>query len=433
MAPLKVLIIGGGISGPALAYWLSRIGANITLIERSPQMRATGQQVDIRARGVPMMKKMGIEDAVRAASVHEPGTQLIDVHGRTKAFFPATQNGSGRQSFTSEYEILRGDLVRILYGLTEGRQNVKHLFSTTVDSFTQDEESNPNGKVHVSFRDGRKEDFDLVIGTDGSGSRTRKIMLGPEASDPRYPLGGHIGYFSVPSKAGDSDWATFCHLPGRVARIVGTRKDRPGLTRVYMLMHGRDAGLEAAYQSGRTTELRKAWADLYQGGGWECDRFTDALRHSPEADDFYCTPFEEVRLPKGSWSKGRVVLVGDSAHCQTAGGLGSTWGLVGSYILAGEIVTQYEKDKSLPTAAVVQAAQTYEEKFRPIATSTHGGTERVGFLLFPRSRPGIWLLHLFAKLAAHLRLDERVGMFGGETLKWQVPEYPALKTARIPV
>ena len=61
MASLKVLIIGGGIAGPALAHWLSRIGANVTLIERSPEMRASGQQVDLRAQGVPMMKKMGIE------------------------------------------------------------------------------------------------------------------------------------------------------------------------------------------------------------------------------------------------------------------------------------------------------------------------------------------------------------------------------------
>jgi 2-polyprenyl-6-methoxyphenol hydroxylase-like FAD-dependent oxidoreductase len=61
MAPLKVLIIGGGIAGPALVYWLSRISANITLIERSPSIRASGQQVDLRAQGVPMMKKMGIE------------------------------------------------------------------------------------------------------------------------------------------------------------------------------------------------------------------------------------------------------------------------------------------------------------------------------------------------------------------------------------
>ena len=431
MAPLKVLIIGGGIAGPALAHWLSRIGANITLIERSPNMRASGQQVDLRAQGVPMMKKMGIEAAVRAAAGHETGTQLIDLNGRTKVFFPAVQNGSGKQSFTSEYEIMRGDLVRILYGLTEKIANVKHLFNTTIDSFTQDEESDPNGKVHVSFQDGRKEDFDLVVGAEGTGSKTRSIMLGPDAPNPRYQIEGagkgYIGYFSVPSKPGDSDRGTFCHLPGsRVSRVVATRKDHPDLTRIYMLMHGTDAALDAAYKSGDLAELKRAWADLYQDGGWECGRFMEALRYAPEADDLYCTPFEEIHLPKGSWSKGRVVLVGDAAHSQTAEGFGTTWGLIGSYILAGEIASLYGKNRSLPTAVVVQGAKNYEEKFRPIAIAKHGTSQWIEYLTFPRSRLGIKLLHAFAGIAAHFRLDQGAGL-DGKTSEWQLPDYPELE------
>jgi 2-polyprenyl-6-methoxyphenol hydroxylase-like FAD-dependent oxidoreductase len=429
MTPLKVLIIGGGVAGPALAHWLSRIGANIniTLIERSPHMRASGQQVDLRAQGVPMMKKMGIEAAVRAAAVHEPGTQLIDLNGRTKAFFPAAQSGTGKQSITSEYEIMRGDLVGILNSLTEKRQNVQRLFNTTIDSFTQDEESEPNGKVHVSFQDGRKEDFDLVVGADGTGSKTRRMMLGPDAPDPRHSLGGYIGYFSIPSKPGDSDRGTFCHLGGsRVSRIIATRKDCPDLTRIYMLLRGKDAALEAACKSGNLAELKKALGDLYQDGGWECDRFMEGLRHAPEADDLYCTPFEEVRLPKGSWSKGRVVLVGDSAYSQTAEGFGCTWGLIGSYILAGEIATLFEKDRSSPTAAVVQGAKNYEEKFRSVATAKHESPQWFEALMFPRSSFGISLLHLFARVAASFRLDEGIGL-DGKTSKWELPDYPVLE------
>src|ERR1700760_3856821 len=109
MAPLKVLIIGGGVAGPALAHWLSRIEADVTLIERSSDIRASGQQIDLRAQGVPLMGKMGIEAAVRAVTVHESGTQLIDINGKTKAFFPAAEAGSAKQSFTSEFEIMRGD------------------------------------------------------------------------------------------------------------------------------------------------------------------------------------------------------------------------------------------------------------------------------------------------------------------------------------
>ncbi|KAF5004301.1 hypothetical protein FDECE_9211 [Fusarium decemcellulare] len=427
MAPLKVLIVGGGIAGPALAHWLSRIGANITLIERSPNIRAYGQQLDLRAQGVPTMKKLGIENAVRAACVHESGTQLVDLKGQTQAFFPAGPSESGKQGITSEFEIMRGDLVKILYGLTEKRQNVQHLFNTTVESFTQDDESDPDGKVHVNFHDGRKEDFDLVVGADGTGSRTRKFMLGPDAPDPRHSQGAYIGFFSAPSQPHDPDRFTFCHLPGsKMGRWIGTRKDRPEVTRVYMNMRGTDAALEAAHKSGNLAELKKAWADIYQGSGWECDRFMEALRHAPEADDLYSTPMQEVRLPKGSWSKGRIVLVGDAAHSQTANGLGTTWGLVGSYILAGEIATLYKKDTSSPTAAVMQGAKNYEEIFRPISTATHEQSSWGESLFSPRSRLGIWCLHRVAGVIASLKINPGAGL-DSKTSSWKLPDYPELE------
>lgn len=424
---MRVLIVGGGIAGPALAHWLSRVGANITLIERSPSIRAYGQQLDLRAQGVPLMKRMCIEGAVRAVTVHESGTQLIDLEGQAKAFFPAAPSGTGKQSFTSEYEIMRGDFVRILYGLTEKRDNVQHLFSTTIDSLTQDPEDDPTGKVHVGFHDGHKGDYDLVVAADGTGSKTRKLMLGPDAPEPRHRLGGNIGFFSIPSKPGDSDRMTLCHLPGpKVSRIIGTRKDCPELTRVYMQMRGHCPALDAVHKSGGLAELKKAWGDLYQGGGWECDRFMKALRDAPEADDLYSTPLEEVRLPEGSWSKGRVVLLGDAAHSQTANGFGCTFALIGAYVLAGEIATLYRKDMLSPAAAVIQGAKNYEKKYRVIATSKYGGNQWIKSIISPRTNLGIWCLHSFARAVSYFQFDQGAGL-DAKTSAWRLPDYPELE------
>ncbi|KAF4443969.1 hypothetical protein F53441_11287 [Fusarium austroafricanum] len=414
MAPLKVLVVGGGIAGPSVAHWLSRTGADITLIERAPKARITGQQLDLRHQGVTVMKKMGIEEAIRAKVVHEVGTQLIDTNGNTKAFFPTIRTNTGKQSVTTEFEIMRGDLVRILLGLTEKSNNVQHRFGTTVTSLTQDDESDPNGKVHVAFNDGRKDDFDLVVAADGAGSRTRQLMLGPDAPDPRHHLGGYIGFFSTISKPQDTNRFTFCHLPG--SRWISTRKDCPEMTRVYMMTQAKNEDLAAAHKSGKLEDLKKAWSDLFADGAWESGRFMDALKNSPEADDLYSTPCYETRLPPGSWSKGRVVAIGDAAHAHAANGFGTTWGIVGSYVLAGEVAT----------TGVVQGVKRYEEIFRPIATSMHGDQSEFAKTLFaPKTGFGVWMLHSMARVASWFQLDQGLGL-DAKTAKWQVPEYPAL-------
>lgn len=106
MAALKVLISGGGISGPALAFWLSKLGHDVTIVERFSCLRASGQQVDLRGHGIQTLKRMGLERAFRSKAVNETGLQFVDSSGRQKAFFPVNRTGSGLQSLTTDFEIM---------------------------------------------------------------------------------------------------------------------------------------------------------------------------------------------------------------------------------------------------------------------------------------------------------------------------------------
>lgn len=68
MSNLNVLVVGASIAGPAAAYWLAKAGAHVTVIERFPYLRTSGQNVDIRSCGVTIMRKIpGMEETVRAA------------------------------------------------------------------------------------------------------------------------------------------------------------------------------------------------------------------------------------------------------------------------------------------------------------------------------------------------------------------------------
>jgi len=45
MPQLKILISGAGVAGSTLAYWLSKQGHQVTIIERSPLLRTGGLQI----------------------------------------------------------------------------------------------------------------------------------------------------------------------------------------------------------------------------------------------------------------------------------------------------------------------------------------------------------------------------------------------------
>jgi len=64
----SVLISGASIAGPALASWLHRYGFEVTVIERAAELRPGGQNVDVRGAGREVARRMGLEDAIRAAT-----------------------------------------------------------------------------------------------------------------------------------------------------------------------------------------------------------------------------------------------------------------------------------------------------------------------------------------------------------------------------
>jgi 2-polyprenyl-6-methoxyphenol hydroxylase-like FAD-dependent oxidoreductase len=58
MAKPTVLIVGASIAGPTAAYWFVKAGFKVTIIERFPHLRTSGQNVDIRTSGVTVMRRM---------------------------------------------------------------------------------------------------------------------------------------------------------------------------------------------------------------------------------------------------------------------------------------------------------------------------------------------------------------------------------------
>jgi len=307
----SVLVSGASVAGPTTASWLARAGCDVTVVERSPDLRDEGQNIDVRGAAREVLRRMGLEEAALAAGTGEQGTVFLGEGGRELARFPAsTDDTSGP---TAELEILRGRLGQLLFEHT--RDDVAYRFGDQITALEQD----PDG-VDVTFLSGTQERYDLVVLADGVNSRSRDLVL-PDA--PRRYLGMVIAYLTIPRTEEDTDWWRW-YVAGR-GRGVNLRPDDVGTTRAMLNLMTDVRGIDALDRPAQVTLLRRAFADA----GWQTDRVLDQLDDAP----MYLEDLSQVHLDR--WSVGRVVLTGDAAWCATpVSGIGTTLALSGAYTLA---------------------------------------------------------------------------------------------------
>ncbi|GAA3339252.1 FAD-dependent monooxygenase [Amorphoplanes nipponensis] len=307
---MRVLISGGGIAGPALAFWLARHGIGATIVERAPAPRPGGQTVDIRGAARTVVDRMGLREAIRARQVDERGVALVDGAGRRLAELPADLFGG--DGIVAETEILRGDLADVLRA--HAGPGVEHRYGDRLVALAQD----PHG-VDVRFASGRTERFDVVVGADGVHSGVRELAFGPEREFVRH-LGAYTGWFSVPDPGDLDHWFLMHNAPG--GRVAGLRPARDGA-----------AMASLTFTSPPRPVTRELLAERMAGVGWRVPALLAGLR---EAGDCYLDAVSRVRVRR--WARGRVVLLGDAGYCGSPlAGQGTSLALVGAYVLAGEL------------------------------------------------------------------------------------------------
>ncbi len=314
---IRVLVAGASIAGPALAYWLRRRGAEVTVVERAPALRPGGQAVDARGVAKEVIRRMGLDAAVRAACTETAGAYTVDVDGNVLETYRADDDGG--DGYISEIEILRGDLSRVLYDAT--RDDVEYIFGDRIAEFAQDADG-----VEVAFAGGDRRRFDLVVGADGLHSALRAMVFGPHERFVRH-LGHVLAFYSVPNEFGLDRWLIDYQESGRSAGL------RPiqDATRAMAMFSFPAADLDVDYRDVEAQKrlLRERMAGL----GWLAPRI---LAHLDDTPDFYLDQVAQVVMDR--WSSGRVGLLGDAAFSSSPmSGQGTGLALVGAYLLAGEL------------------------------------------------------------------------------------------------
>jgi 2-polyprenyl-6-methoxyphenol hydroxylase-like FAD-dependent oxidoreductase len=312
--PFNILICGGGIAGPSLAFWLTRHGHDVTIIEQAPELRTGGQAVDFRGPALTVLEKMGLLDEVKAGATSMGPLVLVDGRGREIGRLPA-------EVVSGEIEIHWGTLTRILYEAV--RDDVKYRFGVRINALDDD-----GRRVNVTLSDGSTGSYDFVIAADGLHSGTRRLVFGPEKQFVTQ-LGQCFGFFDVENRLRLDHCGMGYIDAGRTVALQGIDPDQPARASFFLS----DPWLKFDYRD--TEGNKRLFAQRYAGMGWEVPHLLAGLAETPEV---YFDSIAQVHLD--SYARGRVCLTGDAAWCASPrSGMGTTLAMVGAYLLAHELLT----------------------------------------------------------------------------------------------
>ncbi|HEX7302767.1 FAD-dependent monooxygenase [Lentzea sp.] len=365
---MRILVSGASIAGPVLAWWLTRYGHEVTVVERSPVLRKTGgHAVDLFRPAMTISERMGVASRIESRAT---GTERLSFL-REGTRRPITADATKLFAATSDrhVEIMRDDLSEIYYDAT--RADVEYLFGDSIAALGED---------LVTFDSGTTRPFDLVIGADGLHSNVRRLVFGEVA---KTFTGAYLAVLSVPREAGVPGAMTGHVGPGRSAAVYGAR--HLGDARAVFLFRSPELEYHHRDVARQKQLLRAAFAGLHpQVDEWMSYLDTDRA--------FYFDSITQLR--EDTWSRGRVALVGDAAYCPGPAIGGSTsLAVVGAYVLAGQLATS-------PDHAT--AFTRYEDEMREPVHASRAFALGVAKTLIPSTRLGVWALTRGMQVATSL-------------------------------
>ena len=379
MKSRNILISGAGVAGLALAYWLHRHHFHPVVMESAPSLRDAGYKVDIRGAAVQVIERMGLLLDVSKSKVNMREAFFVNRWGRRLASMDADLFGGRARG---DIEILRGDLIRILYQAIY--QDVEVRFDDSITSFSQNEEG-----VDVEFMHGQKSSFDLVVGADGLHSNVRALSFGDESHFIR-KLDHYIAIFSSPNHLGLDGQEILYAAPGKTVNVYSTGKDSK--VQVYLMFAARS--LE--YDHRDVDRQKKIVIESFKGAGWDVPFLLEQLSQAP---DFYFDAFSQINMDR--WANERVVLVGDAGYCASpASGQGTSLALVGAHVLAGELLAAAGDHQ--------KAFFYYESAMRDFAVQNQSLAESNLQGMVLKSNAQIWFQMQMIRLLPYLPGKDRI-------------------------
>jgi FAD-dependent urate hydroxylase len=387
MRPLRILVVGAGVSGISVARGLLRDGHDVTVFDQRSNVQAGGGAVTTWSNGETVLRQLGVD--MSAAGQLLSGVRVMTSTGRPLATLDVTAMVD-RLGAPVRMVPRRDLLERLLEGFPTDRIRCNARAIGVV--------TRPNS-VRVEFEDGSSAEGDVLIGADGLHSVVRDVVGGQDAE----PTGwcSWQGLVTLPDFAND-----------HVAMIIIGEHGNTGLWPA----GGSDLqwwfDLPWSYDFVRPQRPIEVIRSNFTGWSDSVDRVLATLTD----DDLASSPFPHFRHPIPRPGKGAVTLLGDAAHTMPPTlAQGTNQALLDTMVLC-KALSDLRKRRNGGSGDVSRALRWYENtrrrKVRAVSRVASLQVAHGEAVLRPATyvsdRFQTWALTMFLRSTSHHRMAAEI-------------------------
>jgi 2-polyprenyl-6-methoxyphenol hydroxylase-like FAD-dependent oxidoreductase len=348
---MKVIVVGGGISGLTMAMSLHQVGVPVRVYEAAREVTPLGVGINVQPNAVRELTELGLGERLAKIGIATEALSFFNKFGQ-----PVWSEQRGRAAGFAwpQYSIHRGRLQVVMAEATRERIGggpcTGHVFQKFIER---------GDRVIATFSDRNgatiaEDEADILIGADGIHSAVRRQFY-PDEGEPNFA--GQILWRAAVETApflGGATMSIAGHFHRRIVAYPIAPGAKPGtfLTN-WIAQMSVDTKAPPREDWNRKVD-KERFLDAFRDCRFDWLDFPKLVEETAEIFEF---PLVD-RHPVERWSFGRVTLIGDAAHpMQPTGSQAGSQAIVDARLLTAALLA--ERD---PVAALA----AYDRQRRPV-------------------------------------------------------------------